>query len=467
MSRLERRRAERSRQPRNRKTLLVLTLVALLIAVASASYIYFGGLTVSKPKRQADFATGQHKVNILVLGVDERPGDKGRSDTMFVISVDQKSGETALLSIPRDTRVKIPGRGWDKINHAYAEGGHELSRKAVEGLLGIPIDYDMVIDFSAFYKIVDAVGGVDVAVEKRMYYEDPYDDLIINLKPGPQHMDGKTAIQYVRYRDGDGDLGRIERQQNFIKAMLKEVASPAVIPRIPAIIKEVSAAIKTDLSPGDMVNLAKMFNDAARKGLKTDTVPGKPAYIADISYWIPDVTGLREHVAQLQGIPLDEKYLAVARSLQAEYDASIPKEMKIIEVPKNVLPQKSAVAPANPTAPVSPKGTDKPASTSAPVQPSKPVVADDKIRVEIVNTSGAADAGDKAASLLRSQGFEIASVTSGNTANRNTVIVSHTTNSAVVSKLTSLPFRYALQVTKNDSKANVVTVILGKDFVEK
>ena len=115
MSRLERRRAERNRQPRNRKTLLVLTLLVLLIAVASASYIYFGGLTVSKPKRQADFATSQNKINILVLGVDERKTDKGRSDTMFVVSVDQKSGETAILSIPRDTRVKIPGRGWDKI----------------------------------------------------------------------------------------------------------------------------------------------------------------------------------------------------------------------------------------------------------------------------------------------------------------------------------------------------------------
>ena len=467
MSRLERRRAERNRQPRNRKTLLVLTLLVLLIAVASASYSYFGGLTVSKPKRQADFATNQNKINILVLGVDERQTDKGRSDTMFVVSVDQKSGETAILSIPRDTRVKIPGRGWDKINHAYAEGGHELSRKSVEGLLGIPIDYDVVVDFAAFYKIVDAVGGVDIAVEKRMYHEDPYDDLIINLKPGPQHMDGKTAIQYVRYRDGDGDLGRIERQQNFIKAMLKEVASPAVIPRIPAIIREVSAAIKTDLSPGDMINLAKMFNDAARKGLKTDTVPGKPAYIADISYWIPDIVGLREHVAQLQGIKLDEKYLAAARSLQSDYDASIPKEMKIIEVPKNALPVKPPAAPAIPVTPAPPKTAEKPASASSPVQPSKPVVAEDKIRVEIVNTSGSADAGDKAASLLRSQGFEIASVTSGSTANKNTVIVSHTTNNAVVGKLTNLPFRYALQVTKNDSKANMVTVILGKDFVEK
>ena len=169
----------------------------------------------------------------------------------------------------------------------------------------------------------------------------------------------------------------------------------------------------------------------------------------------------------MQGIKLDEKYLAAARSLQSDYDASIPKEMKIIEVPKNALPVKPPAAPAIPVTPAPPKTAEKPASASSPVQPSKPVVAEDKIRVEIVNTSGSADAGDKAASLLRSQGFEIASVTSGSTANKNTVIVSHTTNNAVVGKLTNLPFRYALQVTKNDGKANTVTVILGKDFVEK
>ena len=116
-------------------------------------------------------------------------------------------------------------------------------------------------------------------------------------------MDGKTAIQYVRYRDGDGDLGRIERQQKFLKTMLEKVASPSVIPRIPAIIREVSSAIQTDISVTDMINLAKITNDSAKKGLKADTVPGKPAHIADVSYWLPDIVALREHIAESQSIP--------------------------------------------------------------------------------------------------------------------------------------------------------------------
>lgn len=462
-SRLDRRRSERNASQGWSNTTIVL-LALLLIAVAVASYVYFtGGLSVTKSKRQADFATDGTKINILVLGVDERSDDKGRSDTMFIATFDQAIGEVSLLSVPRDTRVRIPGYRWDKINHAYAEGGQELSRKTVEALLGIPIDYCVTLDFSAFYKIVDAVGGVDIVVAKRMYYEDPYDNLVINIQSGSQHMDGKTAIKYVRYRDGDGDIGRIERQQHFIRAMIKQVTSPTVIPRIPTIIREVSAAMKTELSTGDMLNLAKILNDSVKKGLKTDTVPGKPAFIADINYWLPDVVGLREHIAQLQNINMDEKYLATARSLQAEYDASIPKEMKIIETPKVAMPAKPVTTPDVPKVPGTPKSTDKPA---APAQPSKPV-AEGKLRVEIVNTSGTADAGEKVAAIFRDQGFEIANISAASGTNKNTVVISYTTNSAVVSKLTSLPFRYALQVTKKDSKADVITVIIGKDFTEK
>lgn len=460
VSRTERRRKHKNR-PHNNKIITIVVMLVLLIATAYGSYVFFGGHHVAKPKRQAEFMTAQNKINILVLGVDERKNDKGRSDTMFVVTVDQNAGEAAILSIPRDTRVKIPGRGWDKINHAYAEGGYDLSRKSVEALFGVGIDYDVVVDFAAFYKIVDAVGGVDIDVEKRMYYEDPYDDLVINIRPGLQHMDGKTAIQYVRYRDGDGDLGRIERQQKFLKAMLGKVTSPSVIPRIPAIVREVSTAIKTDISVTDMINLAKIFSDTAKKGLKADTVPGKPAYIADVSYWLPDIVALREYMAELQGISIDEKYLAVARSLQRDYDASIPKEMNIIEVPKQVMATKNSDAPALI------KGNEKPMNSGSMATSQPATTKDSKISVEIMNSSGSTNAGEKAATILRSQGFDVSSITAGSTVARNTVVISHTTNSAVVSKLTNLPFRYALQVTKNDSKANVVTVILGKDFADK
>lgn len=458
LSRAERRQA-RKKPNKFRAFWGAVFLAVLLVAVAGASYIYFTGtLGVGKPVRQADFATDPQKLNILVLGVDERSYDKGRSDTMFVVTVDQKAREISLLSVPRDTRVKIPGYGWDKINHAYADGGPERSRKAVEALLGIPVDYYVTVNFQAFYRIVDAVGGVDIDVEKRMYYEDPYDNLVINLKPGLQHMDGQTAIKYVRYRDGDGDLGRVERQQNFLKAMLKQVAGPAVIPKIPAIIREVGNTVKTDLTVTDMLNLARLLSDAQAKGLKTDMIPGRPAYIADISYWLPDVISLREHVAQVQNIPMSDKYQQTSRSLQTEYDASIPKEMKVVEVPKSVPAKPVVVSPGSSDT----KGVGKPPAAAPPSAPTK----DSKLSVEIVNAAGAAGAGDKAAAMLRGLGFDVAGITTTASVNKNTVVIANTTKVDVVNKLSGLPFRYALQVTKNDAKANTVTVILGRDFVE-
>jgi len=160
-----------------------------------------------------------------------------------------------------------------------------------------------------------------------MYYYDPYDEGevadnngLIDLKPGMQHMDGNTALQYVRFRhDEMGDIGRIERQQKFAKALLAQIASPVIVTKIPSIIGEVNAAVKTDLPVSQMLSLGKIIKDAYKQGLKTDTVSGKPVYIDNISYWLPDILAMRKQVAQIQGIVLDNKYLTEVRSLASEY----------------------------------------------------------------------------------------------------------------------------------------------------
>ena len=194
-TRLERRLASQ-RDVRKKRGLVVIAAIMLFVLVAGASYIWFsGGL-----KKWTVFGYSGGKVNILVLGVDERSDDIGRSDTLFLLTVDTDSGQVAMLSIPRDTRIKMPGRGYDKINHAYAEGGVKQTRQAVENLLGVTVDYYIKMNFAGFYKVVDAVGGVDIDVDKRMYYSDPWDDnggLVIDFRPGLQHMDGKTAIKSV------------------------------------------------------------------------------------------------------------------------------------------------------------------------------------------------------------------------------------------------------------------------------
>ncbi len=267
------------------------------------------------------------KATILIMGVDIRKDDVGRSDTLMIATIDPRLDQATLLSIPRDTRVKIRGRGYDKINAAFAYGGVSLTESTVENFLGIDIDHYVLINTRSFVKIIDAIGGVDIDVEKRMYYEDPWDDdggLVIDLYPGEQHMDGKTAVTYVRYRDSEGDIGRVKRQQAFMAACMDKVTSPAIVPRIPKIVREIIDAVETDMSLRQLLELAGALKAAQQNGLETDMVPGYPLYIDDISYWIPDVEMVRISVADALGIAVDpylrERFEQAAR----EYNESIP-----------------------------------------------------------------------------------------------------------------------------------------------
>ncbi len=465
MAGLEKRLAEQ-RRGKGKSILAVLSILLAVLAVAGASYYWFSG-GIEQSKEKGSIVTPQNKVNIMVMGVDERSDDGGRSDTLFVVTIDTNTKEVAMLSVPRDTRAKIPGHGWDKVNHAYAFGGHKLTQQVVEGLLGIKMDHYVTINIAGFKKIIDAVGGVTIDVEKRMYYTDPYDDtgddhvpFVIDLRPGVQRMDGRTAIQYVRYRDEDGDIGRVERQQTFLKALLKEVASPSVITKIPAIVREVNSVVTSDMSTTEMLNLAKTLNDASKKGLKTDMVPGKPAFIDDVSYWLPDVMALRKHVAQTLGVAMEDKYVATTQRDVSEYETSIPKEMKVIETPKVTNTEKTTTVDKS-------KKTEKPDTSTSTSKPVMKKVSSTKVSVEVVNASGVADVGDKVADILRGQGLEVASVTNTQNAYKNTVIISNTTDSTVVNKLSSLPFKYSLQITKDEGKTIDAVVVVGKDYTGK
>ena len=215
-------------------------LIILLIVGFLSDFSLFDSL------ERLDLLSG--KKNIVVMGCDIRKDDVGRSDTLFVVMLDKSKKNAALLSVPRDTRVKIKGHGWDKINAAFAYGGQKLTRETVQDFLGIKLDNYVLVDFRGFKGLVDAVGGVDINVEKRMYYYDPYDGFEIDLRPGMQHMDGKPAMQYVRYRDEEGDIGRIRRQQKFLMALYRHIASKNIIAKIPGISKQIMSMVKTDLS---------------------------------------------------------------------------------------------------------------------------------------------------------------------------------------------------------------------------
>ncbi|MBB5335231.1 LCP family protein [Pectinatus brassicae] len=323
--------------------IILVVLVFLIAAGAGAFFATFFGYSNDKPteKKEGMLVAG-NKATIMIMGVDSRHDDVGRSDTLMIATVDPDKNQAALLSIPRDTRVKIRNHGWDKINAAYAYGGHNLSKETVENFLGVPMDHYIIINIEAFQKIIDAIGGIDINVEKRMYYNDPWDDnggLHINLQPGMQHMDGKTAVTYVRYRDTEGDIGRIGRQQKFMKAVMDKVLSPSIIPRIPAIVTEVFAAVKTDMSIRQLLAFFGSLKESHDNGLKTAMVPGTPMYINGISYWIPDITKLRSALADTLDVDITPAIRNSMEQADREYKNSVPSTATLAPAQATIIHQ--------------------------------------------------------------------------------------------------------------------------------
>lgn len=311
------------------KYILILVVVFILSGMVGA--FFANALVDNKPDYNEDDKKGMlvanDKATVMIMGVDERADDVGRSDTLMIATLDPDKNQAALLSVPRDTRVKIKGHGFDKINAAYAYGGRKLTQETIGSLLNTHIDHYIKINVHGFTKIIDALGGIDIDVEKRMYYEDPWDDdggLYIDLQPGMQHMDGKTAITYVRYRDEEGDIGRIKRQQNFMKAVMDKLVSPTIIPKLPAIVSAVSDSVETDMSVSEILSFLGTLQDAKDNGLKSEMLPGKPVYIEGISYWVPDISKTRQILANTLGIKINQSITTSIHEDNIEYEESIP-----------------------------------------------------------------------------------------------------------------------------------------------
>ena len=240
--------------------------------------------------------TGKNQVNVLLVGTDNRGSERARADTIALVNVNFQNQAIQILSIPRDTRVKIPGRGLEKINHAHAYGGIELLQRTVEGLLDSPVDYYVETDFKGFTKIIDQLGGVSLNVEKRMYY--PEED--INLKPGLQTLNGEKALAYVRYRsDGLGDIGRIKRQQKFFQAVYEQHLTLDTLAKTPQIIGHLNDYVKTDLPVSNMLRIANALKGTDLVNLQTHLLPGRSQTINGLSYWIADDNATQKLLASI------------------------------------------------------------------------------------------------------------------------------------------------------------------------
>ena len=243
------------------RAVLLVSLALLLLALAYVFVPFGGGRAV-------------------LLGSDARAGEAARSDTIVVV----KAGG-GMLAVPRDTLVEIPGVGEDTINAAFTTGGPELAVETLENLTGLPIGDFVVVNFGGVRGIVDAMGGITLTVDEPIRVG--IEGRSVSIPAGTRELDGLEALAYVRYRGGPtADIGRIGRQQEFLRQLVRQAASPANILRLPATARAVWANVETNMNPLEATRFAVRTR---LSGIgEAELYPGYPQYIGGISYWVPD-----------------------------------------------------------------------------------------------------------------------------------------------------------------------------------
>ena len=248
----------------------------------------------------------KERVNILVLGIDQRPGEPiaCRTDTMILVSVNPKDMSASLLSIPRDLWVPIrhPRHPEDRINTAhlwgeienYPGGGPELAKDTVQYNFGVPVHYYMRINFTGFEQIIDRIGGIEVdlpmTIHDTKYPAPDLSYMTFHIEAGRQFLDGATALKYARTRQGggDGDFTRMQRQQQVILAIRDRVLSlpnlPQLLPRLPQLYRDMGDSIETDVSPQMMFTLAMWGQKIEGESIRIETIDRRMTY----DFWTDD-----------------------------------------------------------------------------------------------------------------------------------------------------------------------------------
>jgi len=286
----------RAEKKKKRTWLRVTGIVLLLLIIGVGVYAYsvYNSLTTAvetmhhpverTSEKRTEEVSLQNKqpFSVLLLGVDQRKGDRGRSDTMIVLSINPKLNSVKMLSIPRDTRTEIVGKGTeDKINHAYAFGGEEMAMNTVEHFLDIPIDYFVRVNMEGFKDIVDAVGGITVNNDLDFSYGG------YHFPKGEVTLNGKKALAYTRMRKEDprGDFGRQIRQRQIIQGVIKEGASLSSLANYSDIFSALGKNVKTNLTFDQMVAIQKNYKSVV-SNIDQMTIEGKGTRMNGIYYYV-------------------------------------------------------------------------------------------------------------------------------------------------------------------------------------
>lgn len=277
------------------KAFLSLTLGLLFILI---------GLSFWSPVNRA-VQKGQ-RINLLLIGCDETENSK-RADVLMFVSFHPRQRLADILSIPRDSRVRVPKYKLLRINEFFAYGfkkggieeGIALTQEVIQTLLNLDMPYYIQLDFNDLISIVDALGGVTIDIAEKMDYDDKWGNLHIHFKPGRQTLNGQQCLEYLRFRkDIQGDIGRMQRNRNFLKAVAVKVKSPSVVFRMPQLMWTGYKALHTNLSFYDLITLAFELRKLNAQGFRQQQLPGKPISVRGAWVWEIDKVRL-EKVTQL------------------------------------------------------------------------------------------------------------------------------------------------------------------------
>ena len=371
----------------------------------------------------------KERVNIVLLGADTSPdrrqqGEIPLSDTIIIVTIDPASKQVGLLSIPRDTLVTIPGVGKDKINAAYFSGelsnvtGPGLVEATIEYNFGIPIHYFAEVDFDGFKEIIDTIGGITLDVPAPIkddeYPGEANNYTRIYFHTGLQHMNGETALHYVRTRHDDNDFARGERQQQLLRALREQAVDLNLITKAPELMAALGDTVRTDLQPVDILKLAKLGTEINEGNIHSYSIqsalteqwnPGQPYYL------VPDWTKVR----------------------------AILQEMM-------------------------PGTSNSPQSSPVP-NPEKPNL---KARVLVENATLVDKLASSAAGKLKEQGFSTVSIAQASDAGQhgNSQVISSSSNLAtarLIAKVLGLPPASVIQGDVGQTNGNHIVIILGYD----
>lgn len=342
MSRLENHIHKKIQKNKRRKwTILFIVLVATLITVTGAyirarlakveNAIHQEVETVNLREKEI---TDNDSFSVLLLGIDNgaygRGTEVGRSDTMLVVTVNEKLGKTTIVSIPRDSYTEIIGYGTnDKINHAYAFGQEKMSINSVQNMLNIPIDYYVTVDMGGLMGLVDAVGGLEITPILTFTYEGE------SFTEGvDRHVDGEAALRYarMRYDDPEGDMGRQKRQQYVIQKLVEKLLNITSVTRYEEILKTLENSVRTNFTLDKLLSVKNNYPKAL-KNFESDKISGAGTMIGGIYYFV---------------VPEDER-LRISNVLRENLELQKVETLKHIETNETqIVPDVENHQPSNP-----------------------------------------------------------------------------------------------------------------------